>query len=249
MAAVDLLAVLADASDAIRAALGGIDDWGLTGTKPGEHHSDLVADAAAVAVLSGAGLGVLSEESGRHHPERPITVVVDPLDGSTNAAHGIPWYASSLCAVDEEGPRAAMVVNLADATRFEAERGQGATRDGELLQPTRRTRMIDSIMVLNGYPDRWLGWYQYRVLGAAALDLCAVAAGTVDGFIDCGVTGLAPWDYLGGLLVCRESGVLVTEARDLDLVVLDHTARRTLVAAPTPELLSEAVEARQALSW
>ena len=247
MTTMDLLAVLAEASDAIREALGGIDDWGLTGVKPGEHHSDVAADAVAVAVLTGAGLGVLSEESGRHFPERPITVVVDPLDGSTNAAHQIPWYASSLCAVDEQGPLAAMVVNLADSTRFEAERGQGATRDGKPLTPTARTRMIDSIVVVNGYPQQWLGWYQYRVLGAAALDLCSVAAGVVDGFIDCGITGLAPWDYLGGLLVCHEAGVLVADANDLELVVLDFDARRTLVAAPTPELLAEALEARRAL--
>jgi fructose-1,6-bisphosphatase/inositol monophosphatase family enzyme len=247
MTSMDLLGVLAEASDAIREALGGIDDWGLTGTKPGEHHSDLAADAVAVAVLTGAGLGVLSEESGRHHPERPITVVVDPLDGSTNAAHGIPWYASSLCAVDEQGPLAAMVDNLADATRYVAERGQGATRDGKPLTPTSRTRMIDSIVVLNGYPQRWLGWYQYRVLGAAALDLCAVAAGTVDAFIDCGPTGLAPWDYLGGLLVCHEAGVRVAEARDLELVVFEQDARRTIVAAPTEELLAETLAARRSV--
>jgi hypothetical protein len=49
------------------------------------------------------------------------------------------------------------------------------------------------------------------------------------------------------VLVCRESGVLVADANDLDLVVLDFEARRTLVAAPTPELLAEALEARRAL--
>src|SRR3954451_19875781 len=108
MTRMDLLAVLAEASDAIREALGGIDDWGLTGTKPGEHHSDLAADAVAVAVLTGAGLGVLSEESGRHHPDRPITVVVDPLDGSTNASRGVPWFATRLCAGDAGRPGAAL---------------------------------------------------------------------------------------------------------------------------------------------
>ena len=63
--------------------------------------------------LTGNGLGVLSEESGRHHPDRAITVVIDPVDGSTNASRGIPWFATSLCAVDTDGPLAALVINLA----------------------------------------------------------------------------------------------------------------------------------------
>ena len=87
--------VLADAADAIAHALRGLDDWGLADTKPGQYLSDLAADAAAVEVLVGRGLGVLSEETGRHHPDRDVTVVVDPLDGSTNASRGIPWFATS----------------------------------------------------------------------------------------------------------------------------------------------------------
>ena len=77
-------------------------------------------------MLLPGGVGVLSEESGRHDADRDIVVVVDPLDGSTNAAHGIPWYAMSLCAVDAEGPLAALVVNLATGERFEADAGRGS---------------------------------------------------------------------------------------------------------------------------
>src|SRR5207248_2509612 len=80
--------------------------------------------------------GVLSEESGRHHADRAVTVVVDPLDGSTNASRGIPWFATSLCAVDDEGPLAALVVNLVDGTTYRAERGQGATVDGRVIAPS-----------------------------------------------------------------------------------------------------------------
>src|SRR5688500_15342451 len=81
----DVVDVLSEACAAIREALGGVTDWGLAGTRPGQHHSDVAADTASVEVLTRAGFGVLSEESGRHHPERAVTVVVDPLDGSTNA--------------------------------------------------------------------------------------------------------------------------------------------------------------------
>src|SRR5215831_2729544 len=170
MKLMDLHARLEDAADAIVTALGGVADWGLAGTKPGQYHSDLAADAAAVALLTGAGLGVLSEESGRHHPDRDVTVVVDPLDGSTNASHGIPWYATSLCAVDAEGPLAALVVDLCHDRRFRAERGGGATVNGEPVQPSPRESINESLVAINGYPPRHIGWYQLRVLGAAALD-------------------------------------------------------------------------------
>jgi fructose-1,6-bisphosphatase/inositol monophosphatase family enzyme len=242
-----LHAVLEETADAIRAALGALDDWGLAGTIPGQYRSDIAADAAAVELLVDRGLGVLSEETGRHHPDRPITVVVDPLDGSTNASHGIPWYAISLCAVDGEGPLAALVVNLASDTSFRAERGAGATVDGKPLTPSSKTALNTSLVALSGYPRQYLGWYQFRALGAAALDLCAVAAGVVDAYIDCSWNAHGPWDYLGGVLVCREAGALAVDAEDRDLVTLEYTDRRTPVAAGTQALLDDAVAARRTL--
>src|SRR5438105_1114829 len=88
---------LSEAAAAIGAALAALDDWGLAGTRAGQYRSDLVADAAAIKELDGHGLGVLSEESGLHRGERDVVVVLDPVDGSTNAARGIPWFAASLC--------------------------------------------------------------------------------------------------------------------------------------------------------
>jgi myo-inositol-1(or 4)-monophosphatase len=107
--------------------------------------------------------------------------------------------------------------------------------------------MRDAIVALSGYPKRWLGWSQYRALGAAALDLCAVAAGQLDAFIDCASRSLAPWDYLGGLLVCQEAGAFVQEAFGRDLVTRQPDARRTVVAAATPGLLAAAVAGRVGL--
>jgi fructose-1,6-bisphosphatase/inositol monophosphatase family enzyme len=239
--------VLGDAADAIRSALGSLDDWGLAGTRPGQYRSDLAADAAALEVLIGNGLGVLSEETGRHHPERSITVVMDPLDGSTNASRGIPWYAISLCAVDAEGPLAALVINLPNGATFRAERGAGATVGGLPLTPSTKSAMNESLVALSGYPRTYLGWYQFRALGAAALDLCAVAAGVVDAYLDCSWNAHGPWDYLGGVLVCREAGAFVVDAEDRDLVTLEYTDRRTPVAAGTSALLAEAVSARRTI--
>ena len=247
MKAVDLHALLQEAADAIGAALGALDDWGLADTRPGQYRSDLAADEAALAVLVGNGVGVLSEETGRHHPEREITVVVDPLDGSTNASRGVPWYATSLCAVDGDGPLAALVVNLASGTTFRAERGAGATVDDRALTPSPKVALNESLIALSGYPRQYLGWYQYRALGAAALDLCAVAGGVVDAYLDCSWNAHGPWDYLGGVLVCREAGAFVVDAHDRDLVTLEYTERRTPIAAGTQSLLDEAVAARRTI--
>jgi myo-inositol-1(or 4)-monophosphatase len=241
-----LIDLLRTAAAAVSAALSGLDDWGPAGTRAGQYRSDLAADAAALGVLDRAGVGVLSEESGLHRGDAAVVVVVDPLDGSTNASRGIPWYATSLCAVDDDGARAALVVNLASGDTFEAVRGRGARRNGATISPTSATRVDQSIIALSGYPARPLGWNQFRALGAAALDLCAVACGMLDGYVDCLADAHGSWDYLGGMLVCLEAGAPVVDALGRDLVELSHEGRRTPVAAATPELLAALLAARPA---
>jgi len=257
----DLLAVLHETATAVRKALDGLSDWGLAGTVDSQYHHDLVADEAALSVLRGAGLSVVSEESGATAAgvssgavssggvsSGGVVVVLDPVDGSTNASHGIPWWNTSLCAVDPDGARAAVVVNQADGRRYEAVRGGGARCDGRPLVPSGCTSASAAMVGLNGLPPRHLGWKQYRALGATALDLCAVAAGVLDGWIDCTRRGNAPWDYLGGMLICLEAGAVVVDAEGQDLVTVDHAARRTPVAAATPELLAELLGARRSFS-
>ncbi len=239
-----LLELLRRTADAIAGALGTLDDFGLVPGHSSTYLSDLAADRVALDLLLGEGVGVVSEESGAHALDRDIVVVVDPVDGSTNAARGIPWYATSLCAVDAEGPRAAVVVNLASGARFEALRGRGATVDGEAVRPSACESIDRAMVAVSGYPPQGLGWYQFRALGAAALDLCAVASGTVDAYIDCSPSAHGPWDYMGALLVCREAGVPIGDAAGRELVVLDHSARLTPVAAATPGLFAQAVAAR-----
>ena len=238
----ELVEVGFEAAAAAAAALARLDDWGPVLDRPGQYKLDLAADDAVLAVLHAAGLGTLSEESGRHHPDRPLVAVVDPVDGSTNAHRGLPWYATSVCVVDAEGPLAAVVVNLASGARFWAVRGGGAFGDGGPLRPSGATSVAESILGLSGLPAISLGCRQTRALGACALDLCAVASGALDGFLD--VTRPAahgPWDYLGGLLVCREAGAPVADAGDRELVVVDHGARRSPVAAASAELLAKLV--------
>lgn len=242
----ELLEVLGEAADAVAGALSGLTDWGPAGTRPGQYRSDLVADAVAVRILTEAGLGVLSEESGLSAgaPERELLAVLDPVDGSTNASRRIPWFATSICVLDEAGPLAALVVNQATGTRYEAARGQGARRDGEAIGPSGEESLHRALVGLSGYPPRHLGWRWYRALGAAALDLCAVADGTLDGYIDCMHDAHGSWDYLGGLLICMEAGAPVADAAGRGLVVREPAVRRTPVAAGSSPLLSELLALR-----
>lgn len=236
---VALLEVLTAAAVAIRAALDGLSGWGLSGARPGQYRSDVVADAAAIAILDDAGLGVLSEETGTHHDDRPLLAVLDPVDGSSNASRSLPWYATSICVLDDDGPRVALVVNQATGERFDAVRGQGARCNGLPIAPGATARLAESIVGVSGYPRRHLGWRQYRALGAAALDLCAVAAGRLDAYVDCTGNAHGPWDYLGGMLVCTEAGALVADVAGRDLVTRGHADKRTPMAAGTPALFDE----------
>jgi len=218
--------------------------WRDRGERPGQYRIDLVADAAALAMLRDAGVGILSEESGLEDAGNDLIVVVDPVDGSTNASRGLPWYATSLCAVDESGPLASLVVNLATGTRYQAVRGAGSTRDGRVVRASEVTSADAGLIVLNGYPSRHLGWRQYRALGATALDLCSVADGSVDGTVDCARDALGPWDLLGGALLIIEAGGRVGDLHGRELHELGHDVRRTPVSAATPELFDALVEER-----
>jgi myo-inositol-1(or 4)-monophosphatase len=240
----DPLSLLHEVADAVAAALATVTDWGPSGIRHDQYAADLLADAAALKVLRAAGVGVLSEESGIEHPDRPWLAVVDPLDGSTNASQGVPWFATSVCLLDDQGPLASLVVNQASGVRFWAQRGAGAFCDGRRIVPSSQRSLHDSIIVISALPPERPGWRQFRAMGACALDLCAVAQGVFDGFVDFGDNQHGVWDYLGGLLVCREAGVPVVDAFDRELVVRDDQVRRTPVAAATGELHAELLALR-----
>ena len=243
-----VLSDLHDAVDAVAGAFDELDDWGPAGGRADQYASDVVADEAVLRMFDPAGYGVLSEESGFRPPtvDGAPTVVVDPLDGSTNASRGLPWYATSLCAVDAQGPWVAVVADLVSGTRYDVVRGWGARRDGEPIRRDGAPPLGEALIGISGLPPRHLGWGQFRSLGAAALDLCAVADGRLDGYLDCSDDAHGVWDYLGALLVCAEAGVEVVDARGRDLCVLEPEARRTPVAGAGPALTGALLEARQA---
>lgn len=232
-----LLDLFDDLTAEVIDALADLKNWGLTGKVEGQYQHDVVADDIFSAGLIGAGLRVLTEESGIVG-EGDITVVVDPVDGSTNAEMGLPWFASSLCAVDSEGPLAASVMNLATGQRFRAIRGRGAEVDEGQLEPSGCQSLSDAIVAFSGLPRRHGGWRQYRCYGAGALDMCSVAAGVFDAFVDLD-RAHGVWDYLGAYLVCAEAGLTMVDSDGEDLVVLTHSARRGPIVAATPELAAQ----------
>lgn len=243
-----ILGVLHAAADAVREVLDANDDWSLSGERATQYAVDLRADAAALAVLHAAGCCVMSEESGFTVPDGGgggLTVVLDPLDGSTNASRRVPWYATALCAVDSRGMRASVVANqAAGSDRWWATRGGGALRNGASVRASGCASMSEAVVGVSGLPHERPGWAQFRALGAAALDICLVASGSLDAWIDFNRHGA--WDYLASLLVLREAGGADVELEGRDPIALGHAERRTVLVAATPSLLDEVLAVRRA---
>ena len=208
---------------------------GFSGQRPTQYHLDLVADEIALRVLGGAGYRVVSEESGVTG-EGAFTVVVDPIDGSTNCDHGIPFFSTSLAVMRDEELVAGLVMNHATGTVYETERGGGAYRDGEVIHTGTQRDFSQSIVGFSGLPDRRLGWAQSRALGAASLEICLVADGSLDAFTVAQHSTLNPWDYLAGLIITREAGAVSSDYLGENLETSALVARRPIFAA-TDEIL------------
>jgi len=168
---------------------------------------------------------ILAEEMGGAAPGRAASRfrwVFDPLDGTTNYAHGLPIYCSSL-ALEIDGR--AEVAAIYDPTRkelFTAERGEGSFLNGRALKVSQTETLIDSLLV-TGFPYtvheesgrdlvELFGYFLRRAravrrLGSAALDLCYVAAGRFEAFWE---QHLKPWDVAAGALIVEEAGGRVT---------------------------------------
>lgn len=182
------------------------------------------SEAYLLAQIMGAfpDHAIFSEESGRLNGMHSRQWYVDPLDGTVNYAHGIPIFSVSIAyAVDGE-MQFGVVYNPIDDELYAAERGQGAALNGAAIHTTGVEQLIDALLVTGfpyttGSPDKAdnLEYFNrfvkasqgMRRLGSAALDLCYVAAGRLDGYWE---VGLQPYDIAAGVLILREAGGVVT---------------------------------------
>ena len=165
---------------------------------------------------------ILGEEGGASGSnEAAYQWLVDPLDGTTNFAHGFPVFAVSIGLLENGEPLVGAVYNPVTRELFSARRGEGAYR-GEKRIRVSTVRSLSKSLLATGFPTRkrtqnpnihyyWeftLRSHGVRRAGSAALDLCSVACGQFEGFWE---FGLKPWDTGAGVLLVREAGGMVTD--------------------------------------
>ncbi|MBA3989935.1 MAG: inositol monophosphatase [Propionibacteriales bacterium] len=162
---------------------------------------------------------VVGEEGDDSSGSSGVTWVVDPIDGTVNFLYGIRQFSVSLAACDEAGAVAAVVHDPSSGETFTALRGDGAWLDGRPIRPSDCTDTTRAL-VGTGYHYRADVRARQAVetgrlvphirdvrrMGSAALDLCYVACGRYDAYVE---RGLRPWDLAGGELIAREAGVRV----------------------------------------
>ena len=237
----------------------------------GEHRTiehkgptDLVTDAdkASEAAILGLlrarcpGAAFLAEESGTTGPAGGrLRFIVDPLDGTTNYAHGLPHFAANVAVEDEHGLAGAATYDPMRDELFLAARGGGATLNGRPITVSATAELLQALLCtgfpydVHKHPDLPLRLFAahmtraraIRRTGSAALDLAYVACGRLDGFWE---LSLKPWDMAAGLLLLAEAGGLGTDF----LGGAEMYARGEVCAGnPTlqPKLLAVIAEARR----
>ena len=219
---------------------------------------DQAAERAVIDILLEAypGHAILAEESGRTHGAKHSDYlwIIDPLDGTTNFIHGLPVYAVSIALAFRGKIEQAVVYDPARNDMFFASKGRGAFLNDRRLRVSKRIR-IGEALIGTGFPfrkgdnfKRYMKMFGavmeqcagLRRPGAAALDLCYVAAGWYDGFFE---TGLNPWDIAAGSLMITEAGGLIGNFTG----EADYLYQREVVAG-SPKIYGQLVQILQPYS-
>jgi myo-inositol-1(or 4)-monophosphatase len=216
---------------------------------------DLAAEKAIVAVLKQYEISytLISEESGvKEFGENPrdLFITVDPIDGTTNLVRGLPFYASSIAVSSApvlSSVFAGLVADLVDDVTYTSLKGKGAFRDGEKISSSKRSSLDDAVLGLdlNTYKVKSIipqltelieKTRHIRHFGANALELCYVADGSTDAFVD--IRGkLRPTDVAAGLLILEEAGgVVTTKTGEAFDVKLDPTEKIKFVASGNEQI-------------
>jgi myo-inositol-1(or 4)-monophosphatase len=186
--------------------------------------ADIAAEKEIIRAIQAAypQHGILAEESGAQNGSSEERWLVDPLDGTVNYAHQVPFFAVSIAFARADQVLAGVVLNPLSGELFSAQAGRGAFLNGEPIGVSPETRIADSLLA-TGFPyDRSHGFEAMaerllrclkasrgiRRLGSAALDLCFVACGRFAGYWE---DRLQPWDTAAGALIVREAGGRTTD--------------------------------------
>ena len=210
-------------------------------------------DELMKALLSVAGTRVLSEEAGfRGDPDGSTLAVVDPLDGSSNFARGIPFYCTSVAIAEGdslEGIKVGVVRDLVSGDVYHAVKGKGAKKNGASVEASNVTdvsravlgvdvsrggsELIERLAPLIGVASRQVHF------GANALELSYVSDGTVDAFVD--IRGkIRITDLAAAYLVAAEAGAEISDAQGRELrAAFDLTHRLSFVASANAQLHEE----------
>jgi len=166
--------------------------------------------------------GILTEESGQQgSPQGAYAWMIDPLDGTTNFAHGYPFAAVSIGLLEGREPVLGVIYDIFRGDLFRAVQGMGATRNRQPIRVSSTTELSHSLLVTGFAYDRretpdnnYAEFCHFTHLtqgvrrgGSAALDLAYVATGQLDGYWE---RGLSPWDIAAGIVLVREAGGKVT---------------------------------------
>jgi myo-inositol-1(or 4)-monophosphatase len=178
---------------------------------------------------------ILTEESGHHASDGDITWIIDPLDGTVNFAHGIPFFCVSIAAIQGTDILCGVIYSPMTEEMFIAEKDKGATINGKPCKVTQQTSLPSAFLV-TGFPysvkENPLHCIDHfahivgmgipiRRLGSAALDLAYVAVGRFDGFWE---VALQPWDMAAGALLVKEAGGIVIDYSGNDLNVMKSSS-------------------------
>jgi myo-inositol-1(or 4)-monophosphatase len=223
---VDLATTVAQAAGAL--LLDGLDQV-RTDVQTKSTGTDMVSemDRAAEALIVGGLLGArpddgfVGEEGTDRQGTSGVRWIVDPLDGTTNYLYGLAGFGVSIAAEHEGTVVAGAVLDVVRGELFAATTGGGATRNGTPITASAATDLGSALIatgfaysaerrarqaaVLVGVLPRVR---DIRRFGAAAVDLCSVACGRVDGYYE---AGLAPWDLAAGGLIATEAGAVLTD--------------------------------------
>ncbi|MBQ8843223.1 MAG: inositol monophosphatase [Elusimicrobiaceae bacterium] len=183
----------------------------------------------------------LAEEDGLKNTGSDYKWVIDPIDGTTNFAHGMPHFSISVALAYKNDIILGGVYDVCMDEMFLARKGKGATLNGKKIKVSSVKKLENALLVtgfpyvrenrmkelLNRFENFILSCHDIRRLGSAALDMCWVAAGRFDGYWeDC----LNPWDISAGKLILEEAGGKVTDYQNKKWTKLEHFGRQTLAS-------------------